>query len=80
MSIQRFGRYGMALCLVGLVSGCSMLGFGETEQEIEENRCKLNPKSCMYEGSYEPGERQYAEEEARRLNKAASERLRRNRL
>ncbi len=31
----------------------------------------------MYEGRYESGERDYAEEEARRLNRAALQRLRR---
>jgi hypothetical protein len=31
----------------------------------------------MYEGAYEPGERDYAEQEAKRLNQAASRRLRR---
>lgn len=40
--------------------------------------CQWNRSSCMYEGAYEPGEGSYAEEEARRLNRAASERLRRN--
>jgi hypothetical protein len=31
----------------------------------------------MYEGSYEPGEEDYAEDEAKRLNKDSSDRLRR---
>ncbi len=32
----------------------------------------------MYEGSYEPGEEEFAEEEAARLNKAAQKKLRRS--
>jgi hypothetical protein len=32
----------------------------------------------MYEGQYEPGERDYAEQEAKRLNQAASDKLRRS--
>lgn len=42
------------------------------------NECRLNPESCMYDGQYEAGEREYAEREARRLNKASAERLRRS--
>lgn len=34
------------------------------------NQCTWNRDSCMYEGQYEPGEEEYAEKEARRLNKA----------
>ncbi|HLU16403.1 MAG TPA: hypothetical protein VKZ71_11270, partial [Burkholderiaceae bacterium] len=41
------------------------------------NSCRWNPKSCIHEGSYESGERQYAEEEARRLNQAVLQRMRR---
>ncbi|VFR81950.1 hypothetical protein ISE1_3223 [plant metagenome] len=43
------------------------------------NDCRWNRSSCMYEGSYEKGEREYAEEEARRLNQAEQGRLRRSR-
>jgi len=32
----------------------------------------------MHEGSYDPGEEDYAEEEAKRLNKQSSDRLRRS--
>jgi len=41
------------------------------------NTCRWNPRACIYEGSYERGERDYAEEEARRLNQAALRRMRR---
>lgn len=32
----------------------------------------------MYDGKYEPGEEDYAEVEAKRLNKASTDRLRRS--
>jgi hypothetical protein len=66
MSIQNLGRCGVALFLVALSSGCSLGG-----------ECGWNRSSCMYEGSYEPGEEDYAEDEAKRLNKDSSDRLRR---
>lgn len=37
--------------------------------------CRIT--NCLYDGKYEPNERRYAEEEARRLNRAELERLRR---
>lgn len=52
-----------------------MLGFDEPTSF--GNECTWNPDSCRYEGSYEPDEEVYAEQEARRLNRAALERLRR---
>lgn len=69
-------RCGVTLGLVALVSGCSLMGGGEGERS---NDCRRNRSSCMYEGSYEKGEREYAEEEARRLNQAEQGRLRRSR-
>lgn len=39
--------------------------------------CRSNPQSCSYEGNYESGERNFAVQEARRLNQAELERLRR---
>jgi len=41
------------------------------------NECKANRKKCLHEGSYDVGERDYAEDEAKRLNLAESQRLRR---
>ncbi|AOB29717.1 hypothetical protein AKI39_01995 [Bordetella sp. H567] len=40
--------------------------------------CASNRRKCIYEGSYESGERNYAEQEAKRLNMAELERLRRS--
>lgn len=72
MSIQPLSRCGAALFLLALVSGCSSIGLGAKDLR---NECKWNRSSCMYEGSYEPNEGDYAEQEAKRLNKAQSERL-----
>lgn len=67
MSIQTLGRYGVVLFLAELTSGCSLT-----------NECRWNRSSCMYDGKYEPGEEDYAESEAKRLNKASTDRLRRS--
>lgn len=76
MPIQMFGRVGAALFLMTLISGCSLT---TTHKEPDRrNECKWNRSSCMHEGSYEPGERDYAEQEAKRLNQAASRKLRRS--
>ncbi len=69
MSIQTLSRCGVALLLVPLISGCSLIGLGDSDRD---NECKWNRSSCMHEGSYEPGEREYAEQEAKDLNRAAS--------
>ena len=68
MSIQTLGRYGIVLFLAALSSGCSSI-IGE---------CGLARSSCMYEGKYEQGEEDYAEAEAKRLNKQSTDRLRRS--
>lgn len=67
MSIQTLGRCGVVLFLVALTSGCSLGG-----------ECRWYRSSCMYDGKYEPGEEDYAEVEAKRLNKASTDRLRRS--
>lgn len=71
MSIQILSRYGLSLFLVAVIAGCS----GGSNRSIQ---CKVNPSSCMHEGSYEPGEEEYAEQKAKDLNRASSRRLRRS--
>lgn len=66
MSIQALGRCGVVLCLVVVTAGCMS---SRTTSRLF-NKCTWDRDSCLYEGSYEPDEEQYAEEEARRLNKA----------
>lgn len=75
MFIQMSSRCGMALFLAALVSGCSSVEPGSSDRP---NACTWNRSSCMYEGKYEPGEEAYAEQEAKRLNKAAAGKLRRS--
>jgi hypothetical protein len=67
MPIQTLGRCGVVFFLVALTSGCSLGG-----------ECRWYRSSCMYDGKYEPGEEDYAESEAKRLNKASTDRLRRS--
>ncbi|MGB3288019.1 MAG: hypothetical protein WBA83_01965 [Burkholderiaceae bacterium] len=82
MSIQTLSRCGIALFCAVLVSGCSLLGFGSDSDSRSSSAssasgaCAWNRSSCMHEGKYEPGEKEYAEEEAKRLNKAQSVRMR----
>ncbi|RTZ41105.1 hypothetical protein EKL30_15570 [Candidimonas sp. SYP-B2681] len=89
MPIQSFSRCGVALFLVALVSGCTFtgleapgIGTKASDTHIEASgrgdECSRNRSSCIYEGAYEPMERDYAEQEAKRLNQAALERFRRS--
>lgn len=85
MSIRTVGRWGVVALLGATVSGCGLLGSGHSgDGEQEDARvattsleCRLHRAGCIYEGRYETGERGYAEEEARRLNQASINRLRR---
>ncbi|SHG77880.1 hypothetical protein SAMN04488135_101250 [Pollutimonas bauzanensis] len=87
MSIQSFSRCGVAL-LFGALVGCSFTGpeapgigtkasDAGTKPSARGDNCRQNRSGCIYEGAYEPRERDYAEQEAKRLNHAALERLRR---
>lgn len=82
LSIQLFARFVVPLFVVLAMAGCS--SSGPTDRSAVSNAspvrtddCRWNRSSCIYEGSYEAGERDYAEEEARRLNQATIQRLRR---
>lgn len=76
MYIQKFSPCGATLFLAALVSGCSVIGLDDSS--VRASECERNRSSCMHEGSYEPGEREYAEQEAKDLNRAASQKLRRS--
>ena len=78
--MRNLGKYGVIALLATLISGCSMFSSSPSPQPRSSglfNKCTWDPESCRYEGSYEPGEREYAEDEARRLNQASLDRLRR---
>jgi hypothetical protein len=78
MSIRMLSCFGVALFFVALVSGCSLFGSRSASGDATSNECRSNPRSCLYDGHYESGERGYAEEEAARLNAAEVARLRRS--
>jgi hypothetical protein len=88
MSVQTLSRYGVALLFATLVAGCSSVKPGAAAAEagssssaaserVVSDNCKWLRSRCIYEGSYDAGERNYAEQEAKRLNTAELERLRR---
>lgn len=55
-----------------LLTACSQAPHSSRNME-----CQWNPRSCMYEGSYEPDEEAYAEQRAKELNKSAARKVRR---
>lgn len=83
MSIKTLSRGGVALLLGMIVAGCSSSNPGVAAEDGDARvvttslECRWNRSACIYEGRYESGERNYAEEEARRLNQASIERLQR---
>lgn len=75
--MQKLGRCCVALLVAVFITGCSSSGPSTiAQQKQRSSECAWNRSSCIYEGSYEAGERDYAEQEARRLNQAQSARLR----
>ncbi|WP_313622865.1 hypothetical protein [Achromobacter sp.] len=85
MSILTISRCGAALFFVALAAGCSSnkptpaekASMSNATPARASNECKSNRSKCLHEGSYDVGERAYAEDEAKRLNMAESARLRR---
>ncbi|NYT23170.1 hypothetical protein H0A73_06115 [Alcaligenaceae bacterium] len=83
MSTQTLNRCGLALFFAAIMAGCSSTnpgapdGSGDARVVTTSLECRWNRSNCIYEGRYEPGERGYAESEARRLNQASIERLKR---
>ncbi|WP_345798443.1 hypothetical protein [Castellaniella sp. MT123] len=81
MSIQRISQIGAALFFLVLISGCASGGGGSADgggAVGRDSQCRWNPRSCMYDGQYESGESDYAEQEAKRLNQAQTLRLQRH--
>jgi hypothetical protein len=86
----RLIRFSLVL-LAALAAGCSSVKPKDTSAAAatatapavarssgQSDNCAANRRGCIYKGSYEPGERSYAVEEAKRLNLAELERLRRS--
>ncbi|HEY0295916.1 MAG TPA: hypothetical protein VGC69_11345 [Bordetella sp.] len=64
-SLKRFASLGAIVVLASLGSGCSSV-VGE---------CGWLRSSCMYDGHYEPGEKDYAEQKAQQLNKEEAQKI-----
>lgn len=84
MSIRTLSRCGAVLLLTAIAAGCSSTSSkpeASTSPKVtsaaKSHECKANRSKCLYKGAYESGERDYAEQEAKRLNLAELERLRR---
>jgi major membrane immunogen (membrane-anchored lipoprotein) len=84
MSIQILCRLAAAACLAALVAGCSSTddaggrrSLGKSSSSSPDLKCRLSRSSCLYNGQYEAGEKDYAEQAAKDLNEAEYERVRR---
>lgn len=87
--LRRFLILALVLGGITLLSACAHFGYRSAQrpaiyhksptQTAQRALCVINPQECMYDGPYEADEHIYAEEEARRLNRASLERLRRSR-
>ena len=81
MNISSFYRCAAAVAMSTLLAACSVFSDSDEPASVavteRSNECRWNRQSCIYEGRYESDERDYAEEEARRLNQAQAARLRR---
>ena len=63
MPVRTLVQVGLSVLFLAAATGCSSGG---------SLKCRINPSSCMHEGSYEPGEEEYAEQEAKDLNREAA--------
>ena len=75
MPFQALRRHSLPLLLVTLLAGCSAGGAGEANPYADTGReddCVAEPSKCRYEA----GEREYAEDEAARLNRKSTRKLR----
>lgn len=78
MSIETFSRCAVVFSLAVVLVGCGGGANKKTFAAGPSDDCKWHRSSCLYEGAYEPGERDYAEQEAKRLNLAQTIRLTRS--
>lgn len=77
MSSQTLRRSGLVLFFAALLTACgsSPLSRLESTAQNRVDECTGNRSRCLYEGKYDADERDYAEREAARLNRAQSLRL-----
>jgi len=81
MFLQNLARSLAVLGVAVMTVACSSKGAGSSDSAYtgaaRSSDCERNRRSCIYEGRYESGERDYAESEARRLNQAQLNRMKR---
>lgn len=75
MSSTTVKRSGLVLFLGLLMAGCGSSSISSMAQN-RVDECYGNRARCLYEGKYDVDERDYAEQEAVRLNRAQSLRIR----
>ncbi|MBU4609770.1 hypothetical protein IMZ29_04170 [Achromobacter sp. GG226] len=76
MNVRSF-RVGSVLLMAVLAAACSSSKPDPAESPVAATPDCRTVSRCMYEGAYEPGEREFAEREAERLNQDATRKLRR---
>lgn len=77
MSVRIVLRCAVPFSLALFVSGCVGPAPQSRRAVTPTSECYHNRAACDYEGAYEPGEAGYAEQEAKRLNQAEIQKLRR---
>ena len=76
MPMRALTWYGFVLCLLTSLVACGTSKEAVTSAAPAPVAKECGQRSsCIFKGSYESGERKFAEEEARRLNKAQTLRL-----
>lgn len=65
----------VGLLFFALLSGCLAAG---SSSSADTDNCRRDRARCLYDGQYEPGEQEYAEQAAKDLNRASTQRLRRS--
>jgi len=76
MNVRSFRVSGVLLTAVLMAACSSSKPEASAAAAALDTDCRTVSR-CMYEGAYEPGEREFAEQEAGRLNQDATRKLRR---
>jgi len=85
-TLQTGARFISVAILFSLLSACTHYAKTKhtatyykspTHRSAQQIECMIHPASCFYSGPYEPDERDFAEQEAKRLNQESLHRLRR---
>lgn len=79
MIVRRLFQSAAVLGLAALMAACSTSKPGGGAMSKLFNECTWDRESCMHNGRYDADEREYAEQEAKDLNRQSAARLRRSR-